>query len=223
MVMRRTINDWYLEAGGRADDSSFDWENDDRPDRGVDAWLDRISAVNRDDRRALPAAGRNSGSSKPDIGSTSGRKRSVRSVQPNGRIDERRISGVPWSVFVRTVHSLHRQDPRLGPRAIGRRLRTLGWTGVTRPDVVEAMGWPHPTSYVNPPPRRRGSARGDAAAVRASGPVTKPRVPQMRVVRIEPLRPDHRRSLDVVTPKLSADFCSSCGVRVSELGICRCS
>lgn len=40
----RTIGDWYANAQGDGTEfSSYDWENDEAPDRTPDRWLDRGS------------------------------------------------------------------------------------------------------------------------------------------------------------------------------------
>lgn len=133
-MVRRSIGDWYADAEGRGSDGpGFDWENDDRPDRTRDTWLDRLGP----ERGALPAQqNRPSKQNQPiDRKASSSRKprptsgRAARSPKP------------PPHKVAMAAFALFRNDQHLSHSAVAIRLqqRGGGWKAVTAADVREAL------------------------------------------------------------------------------------
>ena len=130
---------------------------------------------------------------------------------------ERVISGAPWSIFVRAVGSTSRNhpDPRPAPKAVARRLRELGWKNFAVMDVVNALA----EARVHPDARPRPTTRPSAdRRWQGTGNSRQPDAPRS----VAPLRQDSGLPLQAPRP-LAADICPSCGVRISSLGMCRCS
>ncbi|MBY8870488.1 hypothetical protein K7640_01365 [Micromonospora sp. PLK6-60] len=114
--MRRTIANWYANAEGRnSADFRQDWENDDRPDRTPDTWLDRLKPSER------PAAARPSGRSAPaSRRSSPGRVPTQRDLADAARELQARMRGIKDTT-------------------IARHLRQSGWSHVSAEQVRQAL------------------------------------------------------------------------------------
>lgn len=152
MVIRHSINDWYVNAEGAGDGFSVDWQNDDLPDRGVDSWLDHghssrgsTPATQRTQPVAAPA--RQAGASvkrkaKPTAAPSRQAKASVaaraRPAMSSGRPADGRISDESIAVAAATFRA---GDPKVSSRMIATALRSRGgvWAGVTAQDVTRAL------------------------------------------------------------------------------------
>ncbi|MCZ7437726.1 hypothetical protein O7598_15065 [Micromonospora sp. WMMC241] len=114
--MRRSIADWYSNAEGR-DSADFrrDWENDDRPDRTPDSWLDRLKPSER------PAAARPSRrSASTSRRSSPGRVPTQRDLADAARELQARMRGIKDKTLVR-------------------HLQQSGWPDVTADQIRHAL------------------------------------------------------------------------------------
>ncbi|MEU4634096.1 hypothetical protein ACIBM8_21935 [Micromonospora aurantiaca] len=116
VVMRRTIGDWYANAEGR-DSADFrrDWDNDDRPDRTPDSWLDRLKPSER------PAAVR------PSRRSASTSRGGLRGTVPTQR------------GLADAARELQRRMPGIKDKTLVRHLRQSGWLNVSEEQVRKAL------------------------------------------------------------------------------------
>lgn len=114
--MRRTIGDWYANAEGR-DSADFrrDWDNDDRPDRTPDSWLDRLKPSER------PAAVR------PSRRSASTSRGGLRGTVPTQR------------GLADAARELQRRMPGIKDKTLVRHLRQRGWLDVSEEQVRKAL------------------------------------------------------------------------------------
>ncbi|MEV0005393.1 hypothetical protein AB0H28_24330 [Micromonospora sp. NPDC050980] len=114
--MRRTITDWYANAEGRdAADFRRDWENDDRPDRNPDTWLDRLKPSER------PVAARSSRrAASTSRRSSPGRVPTQRELADAARELQARMRGIKDKTLVR-------------------HLRQSGWPDVSAEQVRKAL------------------------------------------------------------------------------------
>ncbi|MFI9528511.1 hypothetical protein [Micromonospora rosaria] len=151
MVIRRTINDWYTNVEGRdSTDSRHDWENDEKPDRTPDAWLDRLQPEKRTTgtsgtaQRGRPGAG-------------------AKKSQPSRSQRD----------LAKAAHALVARERGIQFKAIAQRLRSKGWPKVTTLQVADAMH-AHPATAAktakNPAARRSPSSTGPAKPARKKQP-----------------------------------------------------
>ncbi|MFG1674630.1 hypothetical protein [Micromonospora sp. NPDC049282] len=114
--MRRTIADWYSNAEGR-DSADFrrDWENDDRPDRTPDTWLDRLKPSER--AAAVPPA-------RPSALTSRG---SMRGKVPTQR------------GLADAARELRGRMPGIKDKTLVRHLRQSGWLDVSEEQVRKAL------------------------------------------------------------------------------------
>lgn len=123
--MATSIGDWYADAEGRYSDShGHDWENDDHPDRNRDSWLDRLP---REEPR-IP----------PQRRSTGRKSRTSREARPVPR-PASRAARPYFQEVVNAVHALRAKHPKMGDKALTRRLHGLGFTSVKQSDVRKAL------------------------------------------------------------------------------------
>jgi len=153
----RTIGDWYANAQGDGTEfSSYDWENDEAPDRTPDRWLDRTGVVSESielsdhlpDHDAADDAGPFQSMSRRSI-TFLGRTRSTH----------------PDPELVAAIRALQSRMPRAKDTTIARHLRRAGWTDVTGADVQLILG-----SAPNDPPKAGDHTRANKPA--ASHPRT---------------------------------------------------
>ncbi len=126
MVHRRTVNDWYLNAEGQsAEETGYEWENDDRPDRTPDSWLDRHGPADVSLARQNGFTGHQSTSGR---GSRSASRPAARCADPSPRD------------IAKAARALLAAEPGLSYKTVAQRLQQYkGWTKVTRADVSAAL------------------------------------------------------------------------------------
>ncbi|SIR93764.1 hypothetical protein SAMN05444858_12921 [Micromonospora avicenniae] len=174
MVGRRGIGDFYANAEGRDSElPGYDWENDDRPDRTPDVWLDRaVSSSSAQRPSALPAATTRIavGQRRSAKGATAKAKRATSS---HPRPSERAIADA--------AHSVRAKIPNIGPKGIAKRLRQNGWTFIDTAAVDRALKR-HPTPST---PQMSRSAPSKATQARSQQPGrAKPVISEYRPVMV---------------------------------------
>ncbi|RAO26586.1 hypothetical protein PSN13_06614 [Micromonospora saelicesensis] len=159
MVGGRGIGDFYADAEGRdLELPGYDWENDDRPDRTPDVWLDRVASSSAAQRpgvlpRAAPKSAAGQRRTAQRATSKAGRAASSRQ-----RPSEREIADA--------AHRVRANIPNIGPKGIAKRLRQSGWAFVGATAVDQALKrYPTPST-----PQVSRSAPSKAVPTRAQQP-----------------------------------------------------
>jgi hypothetical protein len=127
VIGKLTISDWYADAEGRDSEApGYDWENDDRPDRTPDSWLDRLGSKTA----AVPQQSRSVGRrTAPQRAPSPARSSTARSSSPSIR------------EIANAARPIRAAQPNLSDKALAKRLRQQrGWTAVTQADVRKALG-----------------------------------------------------------------------------------
>lgn len=247
-----SIRNWYLNAeGGSGNLPGYDWENDDQLDRNPDSWLDRLAhhdiAPNGDrvaPKKAnprKPESPKSRQSSESVKRGKSKQKRVSKGARGGGRgaatsadrslrrnLQERPIS---FERFAEIVQKLHFDQPALGFKRLTRELRQRGWSGVREVHVrliiemhqantAAPLGKPSGSSAVRPVRMKE-----DRQGVGDRRPVEEKKRSRKASTRRRSsgeLPASYRKRPPSVIEDPSA-FCPACGVRVTSLGICRCS
>lgn len=199
----RSINDWYLNYeqsdGGRSAD-------DDRPDRGPNAWLDR--AAYSAAKRGGVQGGRPSSSRR--------RRARPETITPWRARRDDDYKALLLSDLIQLLASTNAEPDA---RSIAIELRRDGWRDLRDADVARALETL--TRMRRPVPTRRQPA--NPARTRQAKPAQRAKPPRQTGKRIV-LDDNHGRGVLLhAHHERAADICPACGVKVSQLGTCRCS
>lgn len=198
----RSIDDWYLNFEGAGGGSA----DDDRPDRNPDTWLDRVahSPGIREQKspRQVPSLTRQPS---PKRRSTRKRRRTPKSTQPLVRYRTK-------ALIIEVARLTRGLRVRPSTQAVAVYLRSHGWDELAWSDAEWALNQVRlaelsGNTMIIGNPRRQAERHVHDWSNRANPP---------------PTGGDQVRSLPPPQER-AADVCPACGVRVSDLGTCRCS
>jgi hypothetical protein len=240
---QQNIGDWYADHEGRhLENPRYDVENDDEPDRNRDGWVDRLASdkphepvpAGRPGKTKRQGSRRAAASREPLSQNVIDIVHAMRAKWP-GIADEQivtllrqhgvsditrdlvieaiahkprpedpgprqeRIDARKPGQFVAAVRVHWAKDPSFTAKTIAARLRLRGWAEATEAEVQQVL-----------------------VMLNGRSPVAKERVRKSTGS-----RPRRRRSARIVALTDAqghpAPVCPSCGVAVSQLGLCRCS
>lgn len=173
-----TIRAWYLNAEGRGvDPSGPDWENDDRPARNPDSWLDRltpgVASASHDAEptsATKPAKSRQPAASEKQNGRTSKKAdtKALAAIIQEVRARQRQApaQAEAFERFAEAVRTLHIDKPALGAKQLAYELRQRGWRNFRRSHVVQALAGKRP---IMPAPREQPQRPGVVRPTRPTG------------------------------------------------------
>lgn len=161
-----SIGDWYADAEGRGSDGpGYDWQNDDRPDRTPDSWLDRLTPG-------------------PDDQGTSGTfvQPKIKPRSPKSRKKTApRAYEASWPEIVKAAHLLRAARPGIKDQTLAKRLRQAGYLNISVARVQQALATsPPPKVAANPSARRKPAPQRSAQPKRRASIAPRPAATRQR-------------------------------------------